>query len=385
MSDDELRALTSDGRRPTEADVRADVANTLDALRREKLWGSCAAQAVANVDEPAHLRGLAPGRYVVTLQRGDSPRHPRVFDETTVELGSGATAVTLTIPLEEERTHVHLAGTIHYSSDWGGRDLRLDFDPVSVAGASEADERALMIGDLTPVEGTADLYRFDFGDLLPGRYLVTSDRFAWQQEVATGAEGRDDAAIVIPDPARVFVHLIDDATGSPIGDAIAPNSWYGRLDASRVLLAETARWDDRAKAYRICVPAGELDLAGRLELGESFEAVGRTTFSVRPGPNDITVRVRRSTVVALSFQCDGETVDWWKLEPRVEVAPLDDPTRTISPTTFTQQQTFIRVPAAGRYRVTVPAIKGYADVPPLVVTAREGERVDCKIELVRKR
>ena len=174
MGETELRGVTEEKRPPTEAELRADVANNFDQIRREKLWGVAVARAVATLDEPAHVRGLAPGRCFVTLQRGDSPRHPRVFDEQVVELASGTNAVTLTLPLEEERPRVRIAGTIRYSSDWGGRGLRLDFDPASVAGATEADERSLMLSDQKPVEGSPDLYPFEIGDLRPGRYLVTS-------------------------------------------------------------------------------------------------------------------------------------------------------------------------------------------------------------------
>ena len=390
MSEAELRAWTADGRQPSENELRADLAINFEQLRRKWCWGEIVVDTPAELDEPTRVQGLAPGRYVVTLQRGDSPSHPRVFDEKVVELASGTNAVTLSVPVEEESPRVRIAGTVHYSAAWGSHCPSLRFDPVSVAGATEADERNL--SELDPDESSPGLYRFAVDGLRPGRYVVTSYKLDWRQSIATGDRGRDDVAIVIPDPAVVRIHLVDDATGRELDEPV---------------IFESAQWDEQARINCVRVVAGEIDLGeprlaatrirgvhivalegGRQErahlFDDEFEVVGSTRFRVEPGLNDVTLRVRRATVVAVSVLCTDPSGATMPIETLLKLAPIDDPKQEVrsSMVNSSQWETIFRVAGAGRYRVTVKPIPGYAEVPPTEVTAKQGERVECVIDLV---
>jgi hypothetical protein len=402
MDDAELERATPDGHRPTAAEVRQEVSIDLKQLRRAALWGPLVAEVAANVDEPTRVRGLEPGRYVVTLQREGASRHPQVFAETIVDLSPGTNTLTFTVPEQEDVDKVRLAGTLHFSSAWGERRLQLRFDPVCVAGATESDERSLSVGDLDPVAGSDDLFQFEVDDLRPGRYLVTSGTHDWQQVVETGAHGRDDARLEIGDPADLLIRFVDDETGRAIPaadaagvqrrqvvvsghdvrDGVVLKNGSGAL-ALRVFAG--AQWDEEGHEVRVRVPAGEVHMSWSSLVADGFEVVDPGRVIAHPGENELTLRLRRPASIEITFDGESEAIDAPREVLRLDVKSLDAGAQGFKWPFFGGRRLLIHLPSAGRYLVTLPSIPGCADVAPFEITAIAGETVKRTIHLVPER
>jgi hypothetical protein len=384
MSDEGIGQSVPGGRRPTASEVREEVAFDLPSLRRKELWGPLVTEVPANLDETVHVRSLEPGRYVVTLQRGSSSRHPEVFAETTVDLAAGTTELTLA-PLESgEVERVRVVGTLRVSRAWEFHGLRIALDPAGVAGATENDERSFPVDERSRVEGSEELYDFDVDDLRPGRYVAFVAAIDWRQAIETGAHGRDDVALVIGDPADLVVHVVDDETGKESFGSETVGVLSHGFELVERGIRPVARVDDESRTLRLRLAPGEHRLDW-VSLSSRFEVIDPGPILLHPGANEVTVRMRRSTEIELSFEQGGEPVELPTALADVEVASLDDRTATRRSYSSEGARLMLRVPAAGRYLVTLPTLPGRAAVPPFEVTARRGEVVTRTIRLVPER
>ncbi|MSR48191.1 MAG: hypothetical protein EXS13_14215 [Planctomycetes bacterium] len=260
MTDQQVKESCPDGRRPTEAELRAEIVKEHAATVGAAARGQVVAQVEPAPEGKTHIDGVTPGRVRIALERGDDWDAPQVLAEAVVEIVKGVDArVTLTIePPREVARRVRLAGSVRFSPAWNSSRLDLRFKPAVVPGSTTADEFKLGFRDLDAIAGPPGVYRFDAGTVLPGRYLVRSYSCGFQQFVDTGPDGTESAQVVIGNPADVVVHAIDDLTGSPIcGKRLVlwnckplPEGERGSVDG--------AEWSALDQAWCFRAPAGEI-------------------------------------------------------------------------------------------------------------------------------
>jgi hypothetical protein len=335
---------------------------------------------------PTRVEGLPPGRTVLSLERGTWWDNPLVLARTSVELTAGSTThATLTIVKSDEAHRVPLSGTLHLADEWDCTWLDLRFEPANVKGGTSLEKRGLELKDLERT-GTPGLYRFKLEPVLPGRYVVKSYAFSYQQIVDTGPEGRTDLALVIGDPADVAVHVLDAFTEKPYDEEKLllwncrwpPESTGGGL--------MWTKWDADHCAYLIKAPAGEIELHVDYESPGRFEPLEPRYFTVRPGGNELTIRVRRSTGVLLTFEQEGrpvhrpsdvtihvESADGTKLD----AASNPDLLKPIG----REDGLLQRVPSGGAWRITFDPPAGFEPIAPLDVTLTTGELTARTVEL----
>lgn len=334
---------------------------------------------------PTRFEGLAPGSFDLALERGKSWDRPQSLGKTPVELVAGATThaeIVVTPPQEPRR--VRVSGTLHLSHEWNCVWLDLRFEPFAVPGGTSLEARALGLEDLAPVAGSPDLFRFELTPVLPGRYLVRSYAYAFQQMIETGDAGRDDLALSIGDPADVLVHALDAANDLPVRDD-GLLLWTCRWpDESRSGGLAATKWDEARQAWRFRAPAGEVELwvAFGSRVWELAEASPYLT--VRPGDNEFTVRVRRAFGFFVHFEVDGRKIDCPRDATSIRIEPEEGEPIAIAVRTFQDDGFFVRAPSAGRWRVVVPPLAGYEPVDPIEVTLQGGVIERLAIPLRRR-
>ncbi len=386
LTDEQLKERPI-GRRPTEEEIRAALAAEREQRARFDSRGWLLAEVAPEHAGPTRIEGIAPGRLIVALERGNPWDHPQVLAEAHVEIVSGIDAhATLTIePPRDVARRVQLAGSVYLSEAWGRPRLNLHFEPVAVPGSTAVDEFELDFDDLRSVPSEPGLYRFDAGEVLPGRYLVKSYSYEFQQVVDTGPDGTESAQIVIGDPVDVVVHALDDLTGSPIRTPRLLLWNCKRPEESSGGSLDDLEWNEEKQAWCCRAPAGEIELCVNHELDE-FEPIEPSVFVVRPGHNELTVRMRRATGVMLSLELDGIVIDWpedtrWS----IALAAVDGSRCEVTPAFSRDDVVAFRVPAPGRWRVTVPPLAGYEAVAPFEITLERGVMLKRSIALRRSR
>jgi hypothetical protein len=334
---------------------------------------------------PTRFEGLPPGPFDLSLERGKSWDRPQQLGRTPVELVAGSTAhATITITPPQEAQRVRVAGTLHLSPEWKCTWLDLRFEPLAVPGGTSLEARSLALGDLVPVAGSPDLFRFELAPVLPGRYLVKSSVFAWQQTIETGDAGRDDLALSIGDPADVLVHALDATTGLPVKDE-GLLLWNGRWpEESTGGGLKATKWDDERQAWSFRAPAGEVELRVTFE-SQRWELCEPTPFlTVRPGSNEFTIHVQRATGVLLRFEVDGKRIEWPRDATTIRVEPAEGEPIGIAVHDLEKDGLFVRAPSVGRWRVVVPPLAGYEPVDPIDVTSQTGTIERLAIPLRRR-
>ena len=390
MSDDEILRVSHGKPRPTEPEIRERIERAHQRRSEAAATGEMVAQVAPESPGPTRVAGLPPGPLTVRLERGDHFDKPLVLAQASIEIIEGGTVhATLTIDAHPEaRKRVHLAGTVHYSDAWKSDHLDLRFEPVDVPGGTSVDSFELAHHDLHRVGDSPELFRFDAGQVLPGRYVVLSYTLEFQQVVDTGPEGTDQAAIVIGDPADIRIHFVDADSGQPF-DAPPKLLWNCvRPKESTGGGLEHGEWDGSLHATRLRAPAGEIELSVDFAQRTEYEVLDPLIVSAVPGQNDFTLRIRRAISVVLGVTIDGSPASWpgWSKSDdyfKARLASADDPVRIIRPCRASQTELDFSVNHEGRYTVTFPTLKGFAPVAPFEVVARRGEKTIATVALRR--
>jgi len=341
-------------------------------------------------DAPTTIRGITPGSYVVAIEREGPGPDPTVFGCAEVELRGGSTTRVTIRCVRPPKTPepVPLAGTLYIPAQWGSVKASLDMEPVGKEGAKLSGRRSLELS--SSGSGASDLFRWDAGRVLPGRYLIECDEFSLQiflqTIVDTGPHGRTDVAIQIAEPADAVVHVVDSSDGQPVVCSDQENllSWnVSRPQESRAWIPGTATWNAVSRSYLLRAPAGDAEFNMSAEDYEFADP--NPIVTLRPGPNEFTLRARRSCGVVLRL-IDGEDVTSWEdhvvASTRVRSADGSDAVTMFS---SNLKRFRIRLQAAGSYEVTVPDLAGYRPIPPFTIEVPPGVFVEHAIALERTR
>jgi hypothetical protein len=356
---------------PRSQKISFDADETIAVLRlRPRDLLQLVLEAPPRIPGPTRFEGLPAGSFDLSLERGRFYDRPQVLGRTQVELVAGATTqATITIEPPQEPRRVRLAGTLLLSPDWDCKWLDLRFEPVDVPGGTSLEERGLEMKDLKPVAESPGVYRFELAPVLPGRYLVNSYVFSWQQVVETGDAGRDDVVIAIGDPADVLVHLLDAATDLPVHEEklLLWNCRWPEETTGGGL--KSARWDAERQAWSFRAPAGGIELRVAYE-SRRFELVAPNPYvTVHPGFNELTLRVQRASGVLLHFEVDGRRIGWPSDAGLLHVEPPEGEAIRMAVRSVQDEGVFVPTPSAGRWRLLLPSLKGYEPVAPIDLTA----------------
>jgi hypothetical protein len=341
-------------------------------------------------DGSTTLHGIAPGSYVVSVERGRSYDDPLVLGSAEIVLEAGGVGIAWIrlVPLSADPEPVPLAGTLRISPKWESAETAfLDFEPIGRHGAVAADERCILVSSMVAPSSPGGIFLWDAGNVLPGRYLVECREFAYETVVDSGPCGSTDVSIEIPDPADAAVRLVDDADGHPlITDAIEDALWWNvrRPSESTHWSPKTAIWDPARQLFSLRAPIGPIELSVHLWEIETVE--GETVVVLKPGSNDIALRVRRSNGITLTMR-DGPSPMSWEDQSRwdVRVRAIDG-SKVRSTTGYSDRFEYrIRVSRPGLYEVTIPALPGFEEIEPFTIDVPAGEFVRHEIQLTRKR
>jgi hypothetical protein len=259
--------------------------------------GVMIAEAAPTVPGPNLIEGLAPGRYLISLERGNHWDNPQVIASSEVEIVECArTVATLTPSAGSDQiaqARVRVSGTVHYSNAWLPSVLDLVFRPITHGGSTSVDGFRVTWEDFHPIAGQADLYEFSAGERFPGRYLVTSYAREFQQAIDIEQDGTIRTMIMVGDPVDVVVHLLDSETGEPLSPPPALLWNCARPVDSGSGSCDQARWDDVTGTMQMRVPAGAIDI--RLAAPQSGEYMcdDAMTVTVAPEHNEFTFRIHR--------------------------------------------------------------------------------------------
>ena len=335
----------------------------------------------AQTETPIRWQGVPPGEYQVSVEQGDHWPNPLLLGREMVTLRSGETAsIHIAIdPVTSTEALVPLAGTFYLPPSWNLDDVVLHLEPMDKPGKSRADDIRLSLRDMRPILTTPGLYRWNAGQVTAGRWETRIYSLEYQGVIATGPTGNTDVQINIAPPADVTVHLIDQRTGAPASGVRLLWNCQRPLGLQGVSLGN-AEWDELTGTYHFRAPAGAVELS-IFEPKWSMEEQEAVTF--QPGPNSLTIQVRRNAGIHLRLTESGRSVpldsSWfWKLEAKCLSGYGTGRAGSASETQGT-----IVLTEGGRYEITFPELPGFQPIAPFEVEVPEFEFVDYELKVTR--
>jgi hypothetical protein len=117
-----------------------------------------------------------------------------------------------------------------------------------------------------------------------------------------------------------------------------------------------------------------------------FEGADTESLVVlKPGLNDFTMRVRRSSGIVLTMR-DGTSPVSWDVYSRwdVRVRAIDG-SKVRSGVGYSDRfEHYIKVSKPGPYEVTIPTLTGFEEIAPFTIDVSAGDFVRHEIQIARK-
>jgi hypothetical protein len=366
------------------SDLPEDAKENLLASMRHRGW-----EHVPTADFPLRKDGLVraeallPGTYLVSAEAGDWFENP--LEMGRVEAGVAVdrtTTVALHIEPLPVTALVPLKGTIRMPAVWEIDSFILTIKLLDTP-VTEADQYQVLGSDEFAKETVDDgqLYRFDAGEVQPGRYSIEIKPPRHATSVTVGSGSRDEVHLVVPPPGIVSVRVVDEETAQ---DAPVESIYWlpKRPDASGGAF-ETVKRSEETGLFEFKAPVGRIAVKIMSAAYRAKESRGNV-LDVRPGVNRCTVEVTRTCGILITVKDGERVIPWdsdWDVFPRAV-----DPGGTRGFLSFrcVKDSMRISVGAPGRYRFEFPEIDGYRPVDTQDVLVRRGEFVEHIIRLQRK-
>jgi hypothetical protein len=371
------------GRKPSLEEYRRAIEDSRGQYEATRNVGELELARPAVLGE-THLDSLQPGDYVVSVEVGEQTETPLVAGRTPVKLVAGETAhASLVLAPITASEPVPLAGTLFVPDGWNAKAFALTIRPLDLAGTSRWEGVELRVASMVALPGRPGWRRWSAGAVPPATYEFTIDEAVFAHVEKIGPAGNDHVELKLGEPALLIVHVVDEASGAPVPlkllryTAAYLDGWTGVFPS-----ADLTR-DASRESYTARVPVG----AGRIESFDDWDWTldeSEAPLEVRSGEQEVTLRVHRTCGLLLALACGGAKVDWPEdlpLECRLE--PVGDEGKWLW-TGDEHGLSRLAVSRAGRYRVKVPEIPGYAPVEPFEVDVPAGRFVTRTIELTRK-
>ncbi len=317
------------------------------------------------------LTGIRPGTYRLTLEQGKFVSEAIELASSTVHIvAEQQTELEVLVPAPSERAEVPLEGMLVVPEEWGLRKPKL------VVRGLEPTSRGHRIDRTIPAKEMVQLLEGTWAwstRVPPGTYAVGLEDEPWYLVQAdVGAEGLTGVQVLVPPPGSLTVDLIDQRTRSPVTDEEL-HLFLSYATPEAHPWAALPRHGKTPGRFEIRAVRGDVLLAtdgGRYVPNECTVPLGSE-------PSSIVIELAPACEIALELR-SGDTVvpieDGWGLEPRGSGDLVD----ILDPGCF-------HVDLPGVYRFDFPALPGFEPVPPQVVEARLGERVEHVVKLVHER
>jgi hypothetical protein len=218
------------------------------------------------------------------------------------------------------------------------------------------------------------------GGVQPGWWSIDVPEVGVGLALEVPEGGVADVVIAIPDPVDVAVTTVEDASGLPVLDArvawMPPRTWSE--------VGGELRDAQSAGGGRSLLRAPE----GPLELWcfPERHRFAHEVIDARPPATDHVLRLAPACGFRLRLH-DGATLLPWPMSFGFEL-PVDEVGGEGRGWIEEQDANWIEtrfvVSAPGRYRLELPAIPGYAPIPPQVVDVPDEGFVLHEVELVRR-
>ncbi len=328
------------------------------------------------------IEGLAPGPYLLSAEQGNWWKSPLELVRQTVEvtIGARAPAVLQVLPRPDKAT-VPFAGALFLPPAWKTSRLSLRFEPIGRPGVTDGDEHRLDLSSMEPDPAKDGLYRWDLGDVVPGKYEVVCYAIDMQWVIDTGPAGRRDAEIVIGEPVDAAVRVIDDATGAAVEGATVHWNCERPQGVSGGSLG-TAKWNKDTQRYEFRVAAGGVRIA---VWSREYRTIGDTLFQVDPHQREFEIRVARNCGIILSLWNGGAVVPWDdKMRWGVDLSAIGGKGSERGSGGVGDHGQYVTVSEPGVYRVKIPTPAGFEPIEPFEVEIGAGEFVEKRVELRSK-
>lgn len=386
LSDEEVVALAPDGRRPSEAELVAQLGTSLD---EEALGDQEAARAITK-DGSIVTDHLPIGRYRVALERQDGGRWIG-GGETEVDVVAGETTrITLPIVLPPKRLAAAVRGSIVLPAGWRLGKPELRFVEVGNAAGGLFGPVNSAIEASIAADALGPFITFVSPPLAEGRWTLLERKSGASTEIDVRYSERNEIRFELPELADVAVRLIDAATGMPWSEPVTlmllrPRPLWDPFSSRAVWDAPSGRW------WLQVAPRDAEFRAG--DGGEPLEIVGGARRTLAPGLNEFDLALRRPTLVRL----DHEFL-WMPSEPgrprlalelrRARLVPVNrqgPPVRVdLSGDHTIWPNPVFTIDEPGRYRLEIPPLRDYELSAPVEIDVRAGETTLVELPLVRR-
>jgi len=375
------RALARLRRAAIGPDVDLDLAVALQLARGERTID-------ADADGRARFDELPAGRWIVDASA--PPKSPPRA-AAKVALTAGA-EVTLELPLQPppKLAQVRAAGLLRFDQGWlehGMPELPKSFEVraeafpyVGPVGPDEAHVVALTAGD------RREEFRFDAGQLPPGRVRARFGELHWSTSFDVPAAGSDSIEIVVPPPSRVAVRAFD-ASAPEVATPfqLAWESFDGAGDGTTYPFEGASR-SDSGTPLDLVVPRGTLLLFTGCDRIDYF--LNRSRHDVGRAIEQIAVELRAFAKVSVTLR-EGPAIvpcehAWayhlYLLDPRRQPFPI-----ACWETSSASPSLTITFDGEGPATLHLEPSDGYAMVAPVAVELKRGETVKVELPITRAR
>jgi hypothetical protein len=348
-------------------------------LRHEEVSSSMYRNLPATLGD-TRVDELVPGNVTVSVEVGFTP--PIVLASKSVRVAAHETArVELELAPFAMPAAAPLAGTLQVPPDWPDEKLGLSFAPRGIPGAISEDRIELDAADLAPIPGRSGAYRWEAGDVLPGKYAITIRGTSTTTLVDVPPTGTTDVALEASTHTQLRVRVVSAADGSPVKLSWldwTPERKDGGAAASPILLL----YDEATHTFGSSVPIGR----GVLESfgADLWTLDDATPAALFPGEQELVARVRPVGGATVELTADGKPVELsQRLVDSIAVAPVGGSGRCLWRRIRDARPAFA-VDPPGRYAVTLPEIDGYETVSTFEVDVSVGMLAPVKVELRRR-
>lgn len=238
------------------------------------------------------VRGLRPGRYAASVERGEWYLPQVLAGPTEFDLAAAQEArIALRVSPAPDLPRAALVGEVVLEEGWDlpGFELFAVYRGVERTGDPTHVERASE--DLQP-RGPGR-WRFEFADLVAGPYELVLIDPPYRQEVELPPAGRDDVEVRVPAPARIRVTTVDDATGD-----VVPVKLLSLRADDAALSGHGVRTDEPGR-FEFSAPVG---VSLRLSAHAAGYSMTGEVHVVRSGSQEITLAMFAGEIVYLRFK-----------------------------------------------------------------------------------
>lgn len=321
------------------------------------------------------LTGLTAGDYEVRAEVGMWYEGPRVLARADVGLVRGEHAhVRLALQSSDlAEPALDLAGTLELPAEIFGARVGLQWQRIEGAPLRRNDNGRLDL-DRMVARGPSSI-AWKAGKVSPGVYLISVDPFQWSQRIELVAPR--EIQLEVPEILRVEVRVTDSDSQASLPETSVV--WARAKPASaRVTYPQSATYDESARCFVLLAPAGRASI----DFDEPDHERISKLFEVSRGMPPLDIALRRLPSFTLTLR-DGEVNVPFSWAIHAEIVPEGHAGEALRRDTPGALAKFV-VSEPGLYRIHIPRVDGFEEVPDRVERFDFGVPRAIEIPLVRR-